>query len=119
MDALKEEIYTIDDIYALPDGKRAELIDGKIYYMVPPGRTHQQFQRSISVLMKICRARVKPQALKIFLESSEYYSSSLVLPARYRGRFVIALSFRLSKTKSLNWSSLSKADSGCSVFETL
>ena len=26
----KEEIYTIDDIYALPDGKRAEMIDGKI-----------------------------------------------------------------------------------------
>ena len=28
MDALrKDEIYTIDDIYALPDGQRAELID--------------------------------------------------------------------------------------------
>ena len=43
MDALRnEEIYTIDDIYALPDGKRAELIDGKIYYMAPLGRTHQK-----------------------------------------------------------------------------
>ena len=30
MDVLrKEETYTIDDIYALPDGERAELIDGK------------------------------------------------------------------------------------------
>ncbi len=30
MDALrKQEIYTIDDIYALPEGERAELIDGK------------------------------------------------------------------------------------------
>ncbi len=38
----KEEIYTIDDIYALPDGKRAELIDGKIYYMAPPGTIHQR-----------------------------------------------------------------------------
>lgn len=38
----KEEIYTIDDIYALPEGQRAELIDGKIYYMAPPGRTHQK-----------------------------------------------------------------------------
>ena len=27
----KKEIYIIDDIYALPDGERAELIDGKIY----------------------------------------------------------------------------------------
>ena len=32
----KEESYTINDIYALPDGERAELIDGKIYYMAPP-----------------------------------------------------------------------------------
>ena len=43
MDALrKEEIYTIEDIYALPDGERAELIDGEIYYMSPPGWTHQR-----------------------------------------------------------------------------
>lgn len=43
MEALKkEEYYTIDDIYALPDGERAELIDGKIYYMAPPSRTHQK-----------------------------------------------------------------------------
>ena len=28
---LKEEIYTIDDIYALPEGERAELIDGHMY----------------------------------------------------------------------------------------
>lgn len=42
-DALrKEEVYTIGDIYALPDGQRAELIDGKIYYMAPPSRTHQK-----------------------------------------------------------------------------
>lgn len=43
MDVLKkEDIYTIEDIYALPDGQRAELIDGKIYYMAPPSRTHQR-----------------------------------------------------------------------------
>ncbi|MBO4996989.1 MAG: Uma2 family endonuclease [Lachnospira sp.] len=43
MDALrKEDVYTIADIYALPDGERAELIDGKIYYMAPPSKTHQR-----------------------------------------------------------------------------
>lgn len=43
MDAVKkEETYTIEDIYALPEGERAELIDGKIYYMAPPSRTHQK-----------------------------------------------------------------------------
>ena len=43
MDALKkEEIYTLEDIYALPDGERAELIDGKIYYMASPSTMHQR-----------------------------------------------------------------------------
>lgn len=37
----QEKLYTIDDIYALPDGERAELIDGEIYYMAPPSRKHQ------------------------------------------------------------------------------
>lgn len=34
--------YTIDDIYALQDGQRAELIDGQMYMMAPPTRRHQQ-----------------------------------------------------------------------------
>ena len=38
----KEQFYTIDDIYNLPDGQRAELIDGQIYDMTPPTRTHQK-----------------------------------------------------------------------------
>lgn len=38
----QDRIYTIDDIYALPDGERAELIDGNIYYMAPPNRKHQK-----------------------------------------------------------------------------
>lgn len=38
----RENFYTIDDIYALPDGKRAEMIDGQIYYMAPPSRKHQK-----------------------------------------------------------------------------
>ena len=40
--ARKLESYTIEDIYALPDGERAELIDGQIYDMAPPSRTHQR-----------------------------------------------------------------------------
>lgn len=38
---VQERTYTIDDIYALPDGERAELIDGQIYMMAPPSRKHQ------------------------------------------------------------------------------
>ena len=42
MASAQENLYTIDDIYALPDGERAELIDGEMYMMAPPGRKHQQ-----------------------------------------------------------------------------
>lgn len=42
--ALKK-LYTIDDIYALPDNKRAELIDGQLYMMAPPSRMHQTIAR--------------------------------------------------------------------------
>lgn len=48
MKEYKKKIYTIDDIYALPDGQRAELIDGQIYYMALPGRTHQRILFSLS-----------------------------------------------------------------------
>ena len=53
MDALrKDKIYTIDDIYALPDGERAELIDGKIYYMAPPNTKHQTLVMDLSYQIK-------------------------------------------------------------------
>ena len=38
----QQSLYTIDDIYALPDGERAELIDGQIFYMAPPSTRHQR-----------------------------------------------------------------------------
>ncbi|MBR4027816.1 MAG: Uma2 family endonuclease [Lachnospiraceae bacterium] len=41
MKTLKNITYTIEDIYALPDGERAELIDGIIYNMAPPNFKHQ------------------------------------------------------------------------------
>lgn len=37
-----EQNYTIKDIYALPDGQRAELIDGRMYMMAPPSTNHQR-----------------------------------------------------------------------------
>ena len=53
MDALKKEkIYTIDDIYALPDGERAELIDGQIYYMAPPNTRHQRLVSDLHYQIK-------------------------------------------------------------------
>lgn len=43
--------YTVDDIYNLPEGQRAELIDGRIYDMAPPKRIHQKLITSfVSVI---------------------------------------------------------------------
>ena len=47
----QEKLYTIEDIYNLPEGTRAELIDGQIYYMAPPTRKHQQILLSLSRLI--------------------------------------------------------------------
>ena len=48
----KENTYTINDIYALPDGERAELIDGKIYLMTPPSRIHQKLIMELSATIR-------------------------------------------------------------------
>ena len=42
------DTYTIEYIYALPDGERAELIDGQIYYMAPPNTRHQRILNYIN-----------------------------------------------------------------------
>lgn len=48
MPQLKNETYTIEDIFALPQGQRAELIDGIIYNMTPPNRIHQKLVNRLS-----------------------------------------------------------------------
>lgn len=46
-----EKICTTDDIYALPDGERAELVDGQIYYMAPPSRKHQRISGELFTII--------------------------------------------------------------------
>jgi len=42
MQVPQERIYTSEDYWNLPEGQRAELIDGKLYAMAPPNRIHQK-----------------------------------------------------------------------------
>ena len=42
MPLLKQHTYTSEDYWNLPDGQRAELIDGQLYNMAPPSRMHQE-----------------------------------------------------------------------------
>jgi len=45
-------LYTIEDIYALPDGERAELIDGQLYDMAPPSTKHQRILSELHYQIK-------------------------------------------------------------------
>ena len=47
-----EKFYTVDDIYSLSEGERAELIDGQIYYMAPPTRKHQRIAGEIFAIIR-------------------------------------------------------------------
>lgn len=76
----KQKTYTIEDIYALPDGERAELIDGQIYYMAPPTRTHQRIVLSLSRRIAdyidgnkgICEVNVSPFAVYLNADDKRY-----------------------------------------------
>lgn len=69
--------YTIEDIYALPEGQRAELIDGQMYMMAPPMRIHQklvsQFTTTISnyISSKHGDCEVYPAPFAVFLNKDD------------------------------------------------
>ena len=73
----KTDIHSIDYIYSLPDGQRAELIDGVVYDMAPPSRIHQelvsQFTQIIGQYIKdnkgLCK--VYPAPFAVFLNSDD------------------------------------------------
>lgn len=73
----KEKIYTIEDIYALPDGKRAELIDGQIYDMAPPNTRHQMLVMDLSYQIKSYiennngECKVIPAPFAVFLNEDD------------------------------------------------
>lgn len=52
MPLLKNDTYTVEDIYALPAGQRAELIDGHIYDMAPPSYLHQKLVMELSATIR-------------------------------------------------------------------
>jgi len=73
----EERIYTIDDIYDLTEGERAELIDGKIYYMAPPSRQHQKILMEIAGTIRDYirknngSCEVYPVPFAVFLEEDD------------------------------------------------
>lgn len=52
MQLQKERVYTSEDYWNLPQGKRAELIDGQFYDMAPPSRMHQELVMELSATIR-------------------------------------------------------------------
>ena len=77
MEIRENRVYTIEDIYALPNGERAELIDGDIYYMAAPGTRHQRlvamFTREIGnyIAAQNGKCEVFPAPVAVFLNADE------------------------------------------------
>lgn len=70
--------YTIEDILALPDGKRAELIDGELFMMASPTNVHQSILMWISnalfnhIQSKKGKCRVYAAPFAVFLKKDRY-----------------------------------------------
>ncbi len=83
----KERIYTIDDIYALPDGERAELIDGQIYMMAPPNTRHQVIVGELYATIRnyiksksgSCKPYVSPFAVFLNEDNKNYVEPDLTV----------------------------------------
>mgnify|MGYP000277102280 FL=1 len=73
----REKSRTIKDIYSLPEGQRAELIDGDMYMMAPPSRIHQELVMELSatirdyVKLKGGSCKVYPAPFAVFLNADD------------------------------------------------
>lgn len=73
----EEKLYTVDDIYSLPDGTRAELIDGEMYMMTPPGRKHQELVSFLHLEIgnfirnKNGKCKIYPAPFAVFLNEDD------------------------------------------------
>lgn len=76
--AVSEKYYTTDDIEALPEGERAELFDGRIYYMASPNTRHQRlvtkFTQAISnyIDSKNGDCEVFPAPFAVFINKDKH-----------------------------------------------
>ena len=75
---LDDRVYTIKDIEALPEGERAELIDGKMYMMATPTFTHQDILMWLSATIwnyltkKKGPCKVLPAPFAVYIKDDEH-----------------------------------------------
>lgn len=77
MELSQDKFCTVNDIYALPDGQRAELIDGQMYMMAPPMRVHQRLVHQLEKVIgnyidaKHGSCEVYPAPFAVFLNADD------------------------------------------------
>lgn len=77
----RDEFYTVEDIYKLPEDQRAELIDGKIYDMAPPSTKHQIITGEMYAVIRSyirsqkgsCRPYISPFAVFLNKDDDKNY----------------------------------------------
>ena len=80
-------LYTIDDIYALPEGEKAELIKGELYMMASPSRMHQDISQFMSLELGMyirnkgggCKVYSDSTALYLFADDSTYLEPDVMV----------------------------------------
>ena len=81
------EMSTIEDVYALPDGERAELIDGVLYMMATPTRKHQRivFETAYAISKYVkehdgtCEVDIAPFGVYLFDDDSTYLEPDVIV----------------------------------------
>ena len=72
-----KKIYTVEDIYALPEGQRAELIDWQMYMMAPPNTRHQRLVSELTITIgnyirsKAGHCTIFPAPFAVFLNNDD------------------------------------------------
>lgn len=85
MPLLKENDCTAEDYWNLPEDKRAELMDGKLYAMAPPSRIHQKIVSRLNVIFTnhiianngSCEVYPAPFAVNLNADDSTYVEPDL------------------------------------------
>ena len=85
--AVQKKVHTIDEIYALPEGIHAELIDGQIYYMASPTRLHQEITGEMHLAVAnyikahggACKVYIPPFAVFLSGDDSMYLEPDLTV----------------------------------------
>lgn len=87
MEEAMRRMSTIEDIYNLPEDVRAELIDGEIYMMASPNRSHQRviagvfnaIYNHIKTHGGSCEANVAPFAVFLFNDDYNYVEPDITV----------------------------------------